>query len=340
MENVPGMLSMNGANIADEAAAELESHGYRTGYAVLNAVWYGVPQYRERLVLIAFRQDLGLTPLMPPMRYRAELPTGYFYSRVAQNEAIGRQLSLFNGHESYQIRVETVPNLRPAVTVGEALADLPALTAHLEHYSPGHQCDKHYKDEQIPGYSTLMRCWPGFRPVRKVSDHIFRKTARDYETFRRMKPGDRYPEALAIARQRFEEELERRKALGLAPLLGTVEYDELKARFVPPYPEDIFVDKWRKLAPDKPSPTLPAHLSKDSYSHLHYDDSQGRSISVREAARLQTFPDAFQFTGNMGDCFRQIGNAVPPLMAWAIAHQLLTQLGVPAKPSLPELELE
>jgi DNA (cytosine-5)-methyltransferase 1 len=50
-------------------------------------------------------------------------------------------------------------------------------------------------------------------------------------------------------------------------------------------------------------------------------------ISVREAARLQSFPDSFSFAGNMGDCFRQIGNAVPPLFAWAIAFELLGKLG-------------
>ena len=49
-------------------------------------------------------------------------------------------------------------------------------------------------------------------------------------------------------------------------------------------------------------------------------------ISVREAARLQSFPDAFRFAGNMGDCFRQIGNAVPPILATAIARRLREQL--------------
>jgi DNA (cytosine-5)-methyltransferase 1 len=62
-----------------------------------------------------------------------------------------------------------------------------------------------------------------------------------------------------------------------------------------------------------------AHLGKDSYSHIHYDGSQARTISVREAARLQSFPDGFRFCGTMNPAFRQIGNAVPPLLAKAIA---------------------
>src|SRR6266581_481997 len=63
MENVPGMLSVEGRNVADEAAAELASRGYEVGYALLNAVWYGVPQYRSRLFLIGIRSDLDLRPV-------------------------------------------------------------------------------------------------------------------------------------------------------------------------------------------------------------------------------------------------------------------------------------
>jgi DNA (cytosine-5)-methyltransferase 1 len=143
-----------------------------------------------------------------------------------------------------------------------------------------------------------------------------------------MKHGARYPDALAIARHRLSEELKRLELEGRCPRAGTAEFLELERRFVPPYPEDMFVDKWRKLQPDQPSWTIPAHLAKDTYSHIHHDSDQARSISVREAARLQSFPDAFRFTGNMGDSFRQIGNAVPPLLAWAIAGTVLEVLGL------------
>ena len=66
-----------------------------------------------------------------------------------------------------------------------------------------------------------------------------------------------------------------------------------------------------------------AHLSKDGYSHIHYDNGQARTISVREAARLQSFPDGFVFAGAMNQAFQQIGNAVPPLMAKAIAAEIV-----------------
>jgi DNA (cytosine-5)-methyltransferase 1 len=141
-----------------------------------------------------------------------------------------------------------------------------------------------------------------------------------------MNPGDRYPEAIAIATQLLDEELDRLSLTGQIRN-GTATFRKLQKRIVPPYPVDIFLDKWRKLMPGAPSWTVPAHLSKDTYSHIHYDSNQARTISVREAARLQSFPDQYVFFGNMGDCFRQIGNAVPPLLAWAIASTLLTLLG-------------
>jgi DNA (cytosine-5)-methyltransferase 1 len=69
-----------------------------------------------------------------------------------------------------------------------------------------------------------------------------------------------------------------------------------------------------------------AHIGKDTYSHIHYDSSQARTISVREAARLQSFPDGFRFSGTMNPAFRQIGNAVPPLLAYAVCARLRSDL--------------
>jgi DNA (cytosine-5)-methyltransferase 1 len=84
------------------------------------------------------------------------------------------------------------------------------------------------------------------------------------------------------------------------------------------YRTDIFPDKYRRLRWNGVSGTITAHLSKDCYQHIH--PIQNRTISVREAARIQSFPDCFRFHGSMGDRYRQIGNAVPPLMAWGVAE--------------------
>jgi DNA (cytosine-5)-methyltransferase 1 len=154
-----------------------------------------------------------------------------------------------------------------------------------------------------------------------------------------MKSGDRYPDAIRIANERLEEELTARAAAGHLLARDTPQWRELKARFVPPYPEAIFRDRWRKLIPDQPSWTIPAHLSKDAYSHIHYDSTQARAISIREAARLQSFPDAFVFQGNMGDRYRQVGNAVPPLLAWALAAQVLIDAGYDKGSVAPPPEL-
>lgn len=96
----------------------------------------------------------------------------------------------------------------------------------------------------------------------------------------------------------------------------------IKRGFVPPYDPGKFPNKWRKVHPDEPARTLMAHLGKDTYSHIHFDGEQARVISVREAARLQSFPDSFRFAGTMNPGYRQIGNAVPPLFAFALAEHL------------------
>jgi len=322
MENVPGMMSIDGRDAAETAASELAAVGYRVGFGILNAVWYGVPQYRERLFFVGIRDDLSVAPALPPATHRAVLPTGYLRPAPAATLPLS-----FVRH--YELPVDTRAATTAAVTVSEALDDLPPITEHL---SGGHAARgdfrrlTRYCSPAHSHFARLMRVWPGLPACDGVFDHVIRRTPRDYETFRRMKPGDRYPEALAIARRRRDEDRELLRARGVVLVPGTSEYEKHEKRFVPPYPEHMFLEKWRKLIPEQPSWTVPAHLSKDVYSHIHHGD-QARAISIREAARLQSFPDAFLFCGNMGDCYRQIGNAVPPLVGWAIAAAVLRSIG-------------
>jgi len=93
------------------------------------------------------------------------------------------------------------------------------------------------------------------------------------------------------------------------------------------YRDDIFKDKYRKLYRDRPAWTLEAHIGKDTYRFI-YPSRPGepeppRTISVREAARLQRFPDRFRFIGPFTRQFYQVGNAVPPLLAKAVAEAIL-----------------
>jgi DNA (cytosine-5)-methyltransferase 1 len=328
MENVPGMLSVRGMNYAAIFTNELAAEGYRVGYIHLNAVWYGVPQFRERLFFVGYREDLGVRPKAPPATHWTSLPEGYRrpVREHAQYLPFGPEWERIEG----ELAVRFVSDPLPAVTVREALDDLPAIHDHPNVNSVRRGDSRRavaYRPGPVSSYASLMRSWPGLPSSEGVFDHIVRRTPRDYETFRRMQHGDRYPQAILIARERFEQELRRLESEGRAPAPSSEARRELESRFVPPYPIDSFEDRWRKLIPDQPSWTVPAHLARDSYSHIHHDSAQARMMSVREAARLQSFPDSFLFAGNMGDCFRQIGNAVPPLLAWAIAFEVLGKLG-------------
>lgn len=325
MENVPGMLSLRGVNVADTIGADLAACGYRVGYALLNSAWYGVAQFRERLFFVGIRHDLGARPSVPAVSHRVDLPSGY----ARPLSVVTLPLSFI---QHFELDVPVVAAGREPATVGNAIEDLPAIVDHLAPGAAALRGDfrRPVRRTMEPGapLGRLLRRWPSLPELDVIDDHVVRRTPRDYETFARMRPDDRYPEALAIAESRLEEALEALRRDGKSPAEGTPAYEELRRGIVPPYPVSKFVDKWRKLDRLRPSWTVTAHLSKDAYSHIHYDPAQARAISVREAARLQSFPDGFRFLGNMGDCFAQIGNAVPPLLAWALGAHVLSLAGM------------
>ena len=316
-ENVTGILHVRGQNMAERVCEAVAAEGYAVKCAVLNSAWFGVPQVRERLFVMGVREDLDMRPSFPIRRNDVRTMRGHF-SEAVLAPATWKNQSFFAPFEE----LRSAPRLRPAVCVHDAFHDLPPFTDHLRAvrldapYRTRRESFglRSYRNVPMTDYCRLMREWPRYHSDYGVTDHFCRWTPRDFETFRRMKWDDRYRQAMEVARARYRE-AKVEWELGTAPFPRFRDY-------VPPYPEDCFDEKWRKLDPRRPSHTVTAHLAKDTYSHIHPSHKQARAITPREAARLQSFPDAFVFDGNMGDMFRQIGNAVPPLLAAAIGSEI------------------
>ncbi len=179
--------------------------------------------------------------------------------------------------------------VRRDTTLLTAIGDLP-------------KADPSQREDTIPyagrprtAYQRLMRRGLRGQPGRVIHDHITRAVRKDdAKAFRMMPEGGIYKD--------LPERLRR-------------------------YRSDIFHDKYKRLSWGEPSRSITAHLAKDGYWYIHPD--QHRTLSVREAARIQSFPDRFRFSGTPMHRFRQIGNAVPPLLAEALGRQLLAALARP-----------
>ena len=331
VENVPDVLNHGGQNIAEEIAEVLESKGYVCRYTLLNAAFYGVPQMRERMILIAYHRELAGVVTFPEPSHWIDLPPGYEGTRSVALKFLDNEIADDAHH--YVPAPKASRSLPPAVTAEDALGDLPAIDARkllksgeLRRGARRFDVPMPYGKEPHTSYSKLMRTWPGFEAPEALMDHVIRCLPRDYALFARMNPGDQYPQAHQHAMKMFEQHLAALAKQGVKVKPGSKQFDDIKASIVPPYDVGKFPNKWRKMWADQPARTLMAHLGKDSYSHIHYDSRQARTISVREAARLQSFPDGFAFSGTMNPAFRQIGNAVPPLLAKAVATHIMKTL--------------
>jgi len=193
------------------------------------------------------------------------------------------------------------PEPTDRVTVREAIGDLPELT--VEANAPVGQVAMPYGDPVMSDFARRARklCTGELEVV--VHDHVTRAVrADDHEAFQLMVPGTLYSELP----------------------------DDMKR-----YRDDIFDDKYNRLDWNSFSRSITAHIAKDGYWYIHPE--QHRTLTVREAARLQTFPDSFRFAGTRSHQFHQIGNAVPPALGEAIGAALLEATRSDGEPSGPQL---
>ncbi|SCB30726.1 DNA cytosine methyltransferase [Rhizobium multihospitium] len=324
IENVPDILNFGGHNVPEEICSTLDEVGYRTAYTILNAAYFGVPQVRERLFIIAIAETLQVDPLFPDPTHFLDLPRGYESSRRVALKHVDTGSPHFHGVHRPS---ETLPS---AVGVQVALGDLPEI--HEHRHAPRAMRRRRLDDmlpyrmpvDRLSDYARLMRHWPGFSTGSASGGHLVRITPRDFPIFEALPHGADYPQARKLAESMFRSAALQKGFSNIDE--GSEQWEALWNSIVPPYDPGKFPNKWWKLEPAKPSRTLTAHIGKDTYSHIHYDSGQSRTISVREAARLQSFPDGFRFAGAMNAAFRQVGNAVPPLLGKAVAMALKQQI--------------
>lgn len=309
MENVPEATNFGGKNIPQTVCDILERNGYSAFWTILNAADFGTPQIRERIFIIAISNAENTS---------IDLPVPSNCSPDNKKTPNQQRFDSFSECGYFRIPIEAPKEANPWITVGEAILDLPVLFPSAQTRYNLNKTDMvmAYKTEPQNEYQKLMRNWYG-HDIGLVTGNSFRKTLRDFPIFAKMNQGDDYKQASQIADKLL---IDACRARGVSATASSQEYLKLEKAIVPPYDRDNFTSKWQKLCEDKPSHTIVAHLSVDTYSHIHPVEPRG--ISVREAARLQSFPDGFLFQCAMGDAYKQIGNAVPPLLAEAIANSV------------------
>lgn len=177
------------------------------------------------------------------------------------------------------------------ISLGEAIDDLPIIPrAQRAEELP------YDKDAVSNDFQREMRAGLAGEAAEVVWDHITRDVRPDdMEAFRLLDEGQTYID--------LPERLRR-------------------------YRSDVFTDKYKRLARDELCRSITAHIAKDGYWYIHPD--QHRTLSVREAARVQTFPDDFRFAGTQTHRYRQIGNAVPVRLGRVVGESVREALAVPA----------
>ena len=227
----------------------------------LNAADYGVPQMRERVIIIGVLKDLSY------------IDVNDIYNNIPKS------------HSDID---ETLPNY---VTVGEAILDLPKL-------NPGEGDNIQYVSQELKKNEYLKK-------IGNDSGVIYNHSARNHN----------------------DKDRERYRILSEHKNWQLKDLQKVRPDLVHHDPKH-FGNRYTVQESDKPGKTIVAHLYKDGNLFIHPDPEQARTFTVREAARIQSFPDDFIFEGARTEQFKQVGNAVPPLMAETFAKILGKYLDV------------
>lgn len=328
MENVKGLLSarVNGELVINRIMADLASPkdalgmssnglGYRL-YSLseeelpgeeadprmflVRAEEYGVPQARHRMFIVGVRKDISIRPgrLKP-------------YKPPTLKQTIGNlpkiRSGISKGGDSYERWHSEIAGLDPAAVRRE-------LNGH-EYASDLMELMGIDLERPLTGLEKSSSRYPA-RPrlLHDVLDGIYDEqlSVLDSHESRSHMPSDlrRYAFAASFA-----------SVTGKSPKLADFPHSLLPdhANVEDGRSGKMFSDRFRVQLPDQPSTTVTSHISKDGHYFIHYDPRQCRSLTVREAARLQTFPDNYRFEGPRTSQYHQVGNAVPPYLARQIA---------------------
>lgn len=270
-ENVTGLLTaeIEGKKIINLILKELGKN-YKllddVQDMVLNSVHYGVPQERNRVIILGVRKDLNIA-------------TEDIYNMIEKTHySLDDELNKAN------------QDLKKYLTVKDAISDLPKLRP-----GEGEEIIE-YVPKKITEYVRKLRV--------NMDNKLFNHVARNHNS----EDMERYRE-MAKNRWSFMELLDNRPDLNHEnPRL---------------FGNSYVVQRW-----DQPSKTIIAHLYKDGNQFIHPDYTQSRTLTAREAARLQSFPDDFEFPVSRTQQYKQIGNAVPPLLAEVIAKAMKKGLDI------------
>lgn len=281
---------------------------------VVRAEDFGVPQARHRVIVIGLRADLFTD--LPENAVADVMP------RHALTATAGHVLSGMPKLRSGLSREDDTPEEWRSV-VADAIALVAGLETRLE-------------DEQHLAFTVrAAKCLATFRGLNEVPAREAFGTGIAADCPSELRAWLTDPKLATLpnhaSRAHMRSDLARYFFAAIyAEVIGrSPKASDFPAELAPDHrnwKSGKFADRFRVQVRDQPSTTVTSHISKDGHYFIHPDPMQCRSLTVREAARLQTFPDNYLFRGNRTQQFVQVGNAVPPFLARQIAASLLAIL--------------